>query len=69
MPRCAGHRKSLPTGHRRGSEDPPVSRTGGVVAQRSLEFSNAVAQHLARGDPRMSAALELTPTILERFRS
>ena len=43
-----GHRKSLPTGHRRGSEASPVSRTGDVVAQRSLDFYDAVARHLAR---------------------
>ncbi|MFC1455484.1 IS21 family transposase [Microvirga arabica] len=43
-----GHRKSLPTGHRRGSDGSPVSRTGDVVAQRSLEFYDAVARHLAR---------------------
>jgi transposase len=43
-----GHRKSLPMAHRRGSEAPPISRTGDVVAQRSLEFYDAVARHLAR---------------------
>jgi transposase len=43
-----GHRKSLPTGHRRGSEASLVSRTGDVVAQRSLAFYDAVARHLAR---------------------
>jgi hypothetical protein len=43
-----GHRKGLPTGHRRGSEAAPVSRTGDVVAQRSLEIYDAVARHLAR---------------------
>jgi hypothetical protein len=40
------HCKSLPTGHTRGSEAFPVSRTGDVVAQRSLEFYDAVARHL-----------------------
>jgi hypothetical protein len=43
-----GHRKSLPTGPRRGADALPVSRTGDVVAQRSLEFYDAVARHLAR---------------------
>jgi hypothetical protein len=43
-----GHRKSPPTGRMRGSEISPVCRTGDVVAQRSLEFYDAVARHLAR---------------------
>ncbi len=43
-----GHRKSLLTGPRRGSDAAPVSRTGDVVAQRSLAFYDAVARHLAR---------------------
>lgn len=43
-----GHRKSMPAMHRRGSETSPVCRTGDVVAQRSLEFYDAVARHLAR---------------------
>jgi len=43
-----GHRKSRPTGPSCGSEAAPVSRTGDVVAQRSLEFYDAVARHLAR---------------------
>ena len=43
-----GHRKGRPTGPRCGSEAAPVSRTGDVVAQRSLEFYDAVARHLAR---------------------
>lgn len=43
-----GHRKGLPTGHRRGSDASPVGRTGDVVAQRSLEFYDAVARQLAR---------------------
>lgn len=43
-----GHRKSTATGYRRGSEAFLVCRTGDVVAQRSLEFYDAVARHLAR---------------------
>jgi transposase len=43
-----GHRKGLPSVRRRPAEVAPVSRTGDVVAQRSLEFYDAVARHLAR---------------------
>jgi len=43
-----GHHNSLLMGQRRGSEAYPISRTGDVVAQRSLEFYDAVARHLAR---------------------
>jgi transposase len=43
-----GHRKIVSAMQRCGSGASPVSRTGDVVAQRSLEFYDAVARHLAR---------------------
>jgi hypothetical protein len=61
-----GHRKSLLTRRRRGSEASPITRTGDVVAQCPLEFYDTVARHLAR-EARMSAALELIRTTLERM--
>jgi transposase len=42
-----GHRKAMPAASRRGDAT-PIGRTGDVVAQRSLEFYDAVARHLAR---------------------
>src|SRR5918998_5823302 len=43
-----GHRTGSPCVRRRAAEAAPVRRTGDVVAQRSLEFYDAVARHLAR---------------------
>jgi transposase len=43
-----GHRKSSYVSRQRGSEISSVSRTGDVVAQRSLDVYDAVARHLAR---------------------
>ena len=43
-----GHRKGIHAVRQRGSEGSLISRTGDVVAQRPLEFYDAVARHLAR---------------------
>jgi hypothetical protein len=43
-----GHRKGMHTVRQRGLEGSLISRTGDVVARRSLEFYDAVARHLAQ---------------------
>ncbi|KLK92413.1 integrase [Microvirga vignae] len=43
-----GHRKGIHAVRQRGSEGSLVSRTGDMGAQRSLDFYDAVARHLAR---------------------
>jgi hypothetical protein len=46
---AAGHRKGMPAKRRRRGDDTVISaRSGDVVAQRSLEFYDAVARRLAR---------------------
>jgi hypothetical protein len=46
---AAGHRKGMPAKRRRHGDDTVITaRSGNVVAQRSLEFYDAVARRLAR---------------------